>query len=113
MNDYVWSDARGNAWGYLNIGQGRNEWSPQGQVKYTDAQGELYQYHMAPLTSSKRADWIIVDDYDGLTMWEQNKGRTAAGWLFEGAQTLATGPRHTIETVFGWHFDSRRVRFAE
>lgn len=67
---------------------------------------------MAVLTTSGRADYVVLDDDTGRAVWYRNLGREG-DWGWGLPEEAATGPRQTIEQNYGWKFHGKNVRFAE
>jgi hypothetical protein len=109
-SDYFWLDHTGKGWGYLNIGKGKNLWYDLGLIAKGDHKRE--NVRMAVLTTSKRADYVVLDEDTGRAVWYENLGPDG-GWDWKYRGEIAAGPKHTIETKFGWNFTSKNVRFAE
>ncbi|KAJ5377735.1 uncharacterized protein N7496_005144 [Penicillium cataractarum] len=109
-SDYFWVDHTGKGWGYLNTGKGTDNWNDLGQIAYGDHKRE--NIRMARLTSSKRADYVVLDETTGQAEWFENLGPDQ-GWGWRSRGEIAAGPKTTIETQFGWQFKAKNVRFAE
>ncbi|KAI0451451.1 SGNH hydrolase-type esterase domain-containing protein [Xylaria acuta] len=110
-SDYFWLDHNGRGWGCLNTGKGRNLWNDLGQI----ANGPVRDrdtLRMGVLTHSGRADYIMVEEDTGRSIWWQNLG-TDSGWGWASRGEAATGPSKTIENTYGWKFSGRNVRFAD
>ena len=108
-------DGSGAAFGYLNIGRGADQWDNKGQILASQGPLDLRHVRWAPLTSSRRADVIILDPAEGACTWAENLGQQAGGeYKFSDFSVLATGPRHSVVAApYNWHWDYRRVQFAE
>lgn len=112
MNDYFWIDHDGNGWGYLNIGRGEDKWYGLGPIAKPIERHHREKVRMGRLTSSGRADYIVVEEESGACRWWQNLGEDYDySWAYRGE--AATGPGHTIRNVYGWKFRAKNVRFAE
>lgn len=112
VSDYFWVDPVGKGWVFFNVGRGKNKWEPYGQTAVPATSRKREDIHMARLTKTGRADYIVVDKKIGQSFWWQNFGEDRGfGWSARGE--FATGPKNTIETKFGWKFNARNVRFAE
>lgn len=111
--DYFWLSEHGRGWGYLSKGQGENMWDDLGEIATAPEGHDRNQVRMGMLTSSGRADYIVVDDDTGLAVWWENLGGEKGDWHgWATPQECATGPWKEI-VDFGWHFHGRNVRFAE
>ncbi|KAL3454210.1 hypothetical protein BJX65DRAFT_301996 [Aspergillus insuetus] len=109
-SDYFWVDHTGKGWGYLNRGKGTNNWNDLGQIAFGNHKRE--NIRMARLTSSGRADYVVLDDTTGRAEWFENLGPDQ-GWGWRSRGEIAAGPKNTIETQFGWQFKVKNVRFAD
>ncbi|KAL2828335.1 hypothetical protein BJY01DRAFT_255398 [Aspergillus pseudoustus] len=109
--DYFWVDQDGRGYGYINAGGPLDAWHSVGRIAEGTGNGRS-RVHTAVLTSSGRADYVVVEESIGQASWWENLGPdTDYAWQARGV--FATGPKNTVETKFGWKFDSRNVRFAE
>ncbi|VUC27345.1 unnamed protein product [Clonostachys rosea] len=110
-SDYFWLDHEGRGWGYLNTGKGKNQWQNLGNIANGDKR-DRSQIRMGVLTTSGRADCIVVDDKTGQANWWKNLGESNNyGWSSQGE--AAAGPKKTIEDTYGWKFKGKNVRFAD
>jgi hypothetical protein len=109
-SDYFWIDHTGKGYGYLNVGKGENKWNDLGMIAKGDHPRE--QIHMAVLTTSGRADYVVVDPEIGRSDWFENLGPDG-GWGWKARGEFAAGPKNTVETKFGFNFKAKNVRFAE
>ncbi|KAF7562544.1 hypothetical protein G7046_g1583 [Stylonectria norvegica] len=111
-NDYFWVDQDGKGWGYLNVGKGTNGWKALGNTAVPQAKHNRKDIRMAVLTHTKRADYVVIDEDTGRAEWWQNLGEDGDwGWSSRGE--LASGPKNTIESTFGWEFYAANIRFAD
>lgn len=110
ITDYFWLSETGKGHGYLYNGQGGNIWKDIGEIAKGDH--DRNQVRMAPLTTTGRADYIVVDDLTGKAVWYQNMG-PSDDWSWGPAQVAAAGPVKTITDKYGWRFRGKNVRFAE
>lgn len=108
--DYFWVDHTGKGFGYLNKGKGRDVWENLGQIAFGDHPRDMIR--MGVMTTSGRADYIVLDENTGRAMWYRNLGK-AQGWHWGPAREIAAGPRATIQNKYGWKFRVENVRFAE
>ncbi|KAH7244874.1 hypothetical protein B0J15DRAFT_500889 [Fusarium solani] len=109
-SDYFWIDHTGKGYGYLNVGKGENKWNDLGMIAKGDHPRE--QIHMAVLTTSGRADYVVVDPEIGRSDWFENLGPDG-GWGWKARGEFAAGPKNTVETKFGFNFKAKNVRFAD
>lgn len=108
---YLWVDHNGKAWGYLNIGNGTNQWHNLSALSIT-GNYERRKIRMAVLTNSSRADHITIDDETGAAEWWQNVGLSYNyDWAYRGL--AANGPKKTLQKVYGWNLRGEKVRFVE
>lgn len=110
ISDYFWLDPTGKGYGYLNTGHGTNNWQPIGQITSGDHPRELVR--MGRMTTSGRADYIVLDPLTGAAQWYLNTGKDG-NWQYSAQGVLATGPWKTIQDQFEWQFRVENVRFAE
>ena len=111
VSDYFWLDHNGRGWGYLNEGNGKDVWYGLGQI--ADGTGHAREFiRMGVLTTSGRADYIVVDEDTGRAEWGQNMGENG-DWDCVARGVCVTGPSETIKDKYGWKFRGKNVRFAE